>query len=135
MPDAGAPTRLVEIFVYSSARAEEVGIAGTPESVIPLTRRIPVTTTPIKDTIELLLSDPLTDAERAAGYFTNFPHEGFVLEDINLEPDGTLILRFPDLPGFTTGGSAHTSVLQATIERTALQFDEVERVEGFTFSP
>ncbi|MFO7838376.1 MAG: hypothetical protein R6X08_02605 [Desulfosalsimonadaceae bacterium] len=42
---------------------------------------------------------------------------------------GRLTPRFPRVPGFTSGGSCRTGLLQAQIQKTAGQFAGVRRVQ------
>ena len=76
--------------------------------------RIPISQTPITDTIKLLIS----------GW--NPPPE-FYLKSANLK-NGTLILEFPMVYSFTTGGSCHIQSLTTAIINTAKQFPEVKQV-------
>jgi hypothetical protein len=94
---------------------------------LPIEREIPATTTPIQDTIRLLIEGNLTEEERAAGFSTEFPHPQFELLGATLE-DGILTLEFSDPAHFTVGGSCRVLVLRAQFERTAKQFVEVEEV-------
>jgi len=49
-----------------------------------------------------------------------------------LAADGTLMLEFTEVPGFTDGGSARMLILWNVIEKTAHQFPGVKHV---TFTP
>ena len=82
---------------------------------------IPKTNTPIKDAINTLIRSDIFEKD-----------DRFILKGINLKPDGTLILEFPWIGGFTTGGSCRIGILTSQIEKTALQFTEVKKV---TFEP
>ena len=90
-------------------------------------RDIPITTTPIQDTIRLLLRGELTSAERSSGISTEFPLPGFELTGANLS-GGVLTLGFKDPQNKTVGGSCRVSLLSAQIEETAKQFSGVNTV-------
>ena len=90
------------------------------DGLMVVEREIPITKTPIQDTINLLLK-----GEDSAEY----PLEGFSLAEANLKADGTLILKFNDSLNKTSGGSCRAGILWFQIEATAKQFSEVKRVE------
>lgn len=84
------------------------------------------TDNPIKDTINALISSDVFKKD-----------DKFVLKSINLKQDGTLLLEFPFIGGFTTGGSCWIGILTSQIKNTALQFSEVKKVifEPNVFQP
>ncbi len=122
--------RQVSVYYYN----EEVDRDGNPNLscdsryVRPVQKEIPVTQTPIQDTIELLIQGNLTSSERQQGFTTEFPLEGFELEGANLE-NGLLTLEFSDPQNATSGGSCRVSLLRSQIEKTAQAFEEVDEVE------
>jgi spore germination protein GerM len=126
---ATAPALKVKLYYYN--KTKDIGPTGiincSPDAVLPVEREIPRTATPIADTIRLLIEGNLTDAERAAGFSTEFPHPRFTLLRADLK-DGVLTLAFPEVPGFTMGGAARVTLLAAQIEKTARQFPEVKEV-------
>ncbi|MEX2008270.1 MAG: GerMN domain-containing protein [Candidatus Spechtbacterales bacterium] len=124
--EADVQTRSVLLFYYNQELDPEVTCSAT--AVTSVERSIPVTQTPIQDTIRLLLSGNLSSRERALGFTTEFPGEGLSLVGANLADDGTLTLEFSDPNGFTVGGSCRVGLLYAQVEKTALQFDEVTDV-------
>lgn len=75
---------------------ESGNIQCSRDGLIAVERKIPITKTPIQDTIKLLITGQLTEAEKSRGITTEFPLEGFSLKELNLKPDGTLILKFND---------------------------------------
>lgn len=93
----------------------------------PVERQLQITTTPIQDTIHLLLKGELTAEEVASGITTEYPLEGFNLSGVNLE-NGQLTLSFEDPNYKTSGGSCRVNILRNQIEQTALQFEEVNSV-------
>ena len=123
--------RTVQFYYYNRVRDLELSggenVGCSRDAVLPVERKIPVTVTPIQDTIRLLLRGELTLAERTDGFTTEFPGSGLILVGANLE-NGSLTLGFSDPNNFTTGGSCRVSLLWAQIEKTALQFTEVRQV-------
>lgn len=125
------PTRVVKLFYYNS-KNDMAANANNPscesQYVLPVERKIPVSETPIQDTVNQLIKGELSMLEKAAGFTTEFPRAGFELKGANLK-NGVLTLDFPEIPGFTDGGSCRVNLLQAQIEKTAKQFPEVKQVE------
>lgn len=126
-----AEPEIVKLYFYDSSR-DEIS-PGNPacarKGLVAVERGI-VSDDPIADTINLLLSGNIT-AEEFTSYdlLNEFPLEGFELADYSLTSDGTLTLTFNDPTGATSGGSCRVSILWYQIEATALQFDEVKKVE------
>jgi putative hemolysin len=110
---------------------ENGNIKCSRDGLFPIERQIPVSQTPIKDTIELLLKgkENLTQKELAQGITTEFPLDGFKLKSINLKNDGTLILEFEDPLNKTVGGACRVGILWFQIEATAKQFPQVKKVQ------
>lgn len=119
----------VSLFYYDQEKDEddEGNIQCSPDSVEPVERVIQGED-PIRETIELLLQGEIRPEEEDEGFSTEFPHPEFKLKDMNLE-DGTLTLTFTEVPGFSSGGSCRVTLLRAQVEKTALQFPEVEEVK------
>ena len=90
-------------------------------------RTIPLTVTPLKDAIVLLLQGTLTEAERAQGITTEFPLSGVSLTSAAIT-DGVATLTFADPQSKTSGGSCRAGVLWFQIEATAKQFSNVTSV-------
>jgi len=99
------------------------------EGLIAVKRKIPVSKTPIQDTIKLLLEGNLTQEEINQGISTEYPLKGFYLSGVNFKEDGTLILEFNDSLNKTSGGSCRAGILWFQIEATAKQFEGVKKVE------
>lgn len=98
------------------------------DGLVSVQREIPLTKTPIQDTINLLISGEITDEESSFGASTEFPLDGFSLKGASLK-DGVLKLEFEDPNNKTVGGSCRTGILWQQIRETAEQFDGVEKVE------
>lgn len=124
----------VLLYVYSSAKDtdSEGNILCSEQGLVEIERTISTTDdTIIDDTIRLLLSGTLNDADTAQGLSTEFPLDGLTLESSTLT-DGALSLTFADPMMKTSGGSCRVGILWKQIEKTAMQFDGVETV---LFSP
>lgn len=121
--------RTVQLFYYNPERDEdeEGNIQCSSEGLVAVQRTIPRSDTPIQDTIEELLRGRVTPQEEAQGVETEYPLAGFALEGADLQ-EGLLTLAFTDPNNATSGGSCRVAILWAQIERTALQFPEVEEV-------
>jgi len=101
------------------------------DGLVAIERQIPISKTPIKDTIELLLKgkENLSEEDLQKGITSEFPLEGFKLKSLNLKEDGTLILEFEDPLNKTVGGACRVGILWFQIEKTAKQFNQVKEVK------
>lgn len=128
-----AEVRNVLLYYYDPEKDKDQtgNIMCSREGLVAVEREIPLTLTPIKDTIELLLegSANLTQSDVDAGVTTEFPLQGFSLTSANLGQGGNLVLRFDDPQNKTSGGACRVGVLWFQIEATAKQFTEVKSVE------
>jgi hypothetical protein len=126
-------TRKVLLYYYNQEkdRDEQGNIKCSRDGLVPIERQIPVSQTPIKDTIELLLKgkENLTESDLDKGIQTEYPLEGFRLKAVNLKEDGTLILEFEDPLNKTVGGACRVGILWFQIEATAKQFPQVKKVQ------
>jgi len=124
--------RKVLLYYYNPEkdRDETGNTKCSRDGLVAIEREIPVTKTPIQDTINLLLKgkENLTQADFAQGITTEYPLEGLKLKSANLKPDGTLILEFEDSLNKTVGGSCRVGILWFQIEATARQFSSVQKV-------
>ena len=121
--------RLVNLYYYnSSLDQDETGnIMCSRDGLVSVQRNIPLTITPIQNTIKLLLSGELTEEEISSGVTTEYPLTGFELKGASLK-DGVLTLEFNDPNGQTVGGSCRTAILWFQISETAKQFSGVESI-------
>lgn len=120
----------VKLYYYNPEldEDEEGNILCSDQGLVAVDREIPVTQTPIQDTIKLLIRGELTASEVAQGIETEYPLENFALEGANLE-NGVLTLEFNDPNLSTVGGSCRTGILAFQVIETAKQFEGVESVE------
>jgi spore germination protein GerM len=126
-------TRKISLYYYNPEKdKDETGnIKCSRDGLVAIEREIPVTKTPIQDTIKLLLKgkENLTENEISEGITTEYPLEGFKLKSANLKEEGTLILEFEDSLNQTVGGACRVGILWFQIEATAKQFPEVKKVQ------
>jgi hypothetical protein len=122
-------TRTIKLYYYNlNADKDESGnIKCSRDGLAVVEREIPITQTPIQDTIKLLLLGELTNEERAQGVSTEYPLGGLSLKSALLK-DGVLTLEFEDPNNKTVGGSCRVGILWFQIEATAKQFPEVQQV-------
>ncbi len=125
-----APQITVKLYYYNPDKDKDTNgnILASRRGLVAVDRQIPVTKTPIQDTIKLLLQGNLTSAERAQGITTEYPLPGVELKSANLK-SGVLTLEFADPQNKTGGGSARVGVLWFQIEATAKQFPGVSQVK------
>jgi spore germination protein GerM len=126
-------TKKVLLYYYNPEKDkdESGNIKCSRDGLVAIEKQIPVSQTPIKDTIELLLKgkENLTQEELVQGIETEFPLDGFKLKSVNLKNDGTLILEFEDPLNKTVGGACQVGILWFQIEATAKQFPQVKKVK------
>jgi hypothetical protein len=122
-------TRTIKLYYYNYEidKDESGNIACSRNGLVAVEREIPITQTPIQDTIKLLLLGKLTEEERIQGIDTEYPLEGLFLKGASLK-DEVLTLEFDDSQNRTVGGSCRVGILWFQIEATAKQFPEVQQV-------
>ncbi|MBN2058392.1 MAG: GerMN domain-containing protein [Candidatus Saganbacteria bacterium] len=118
--------RGIKLYYYN--RLKDKDKTFSDRYVLPITRKVLATKTPVQDAIGLLLKGELTWQERSAGFETEFPNPDFKLKSAKLK-NGVLTLEFPEVPGFTSGGSARIGLIMTSIIKTAKQFPEVREVK------
>lgn len=122
-------TRNVDLYYYNPTLDNDKNgnILCSRKGLTAVERVIPLTQTPIQDTIKLLLRGELSRNEHEIGIGTEYPIEGFSLKNASLK-NGVLTLEFDDSENKTVGGACRTGVLWFQIEATAKQFPEVREV-------
>ena len=116
--------RAVLLYFYSPKK--DTNVACDSQDLVAVTRMLPMSKTPIQDTLKTLLSGP-TPQEQSLGLTSDFPLPGVTLSSASLS-NGTLTLSFSDPSHHTSGGSCKVGILRAQIEATAMQFSEVTAV-------
>ena len=109
-------TRTISLYYYNQEldQDETGNILCSRKGLASVEREIPITQTPIQDTIKLLLSN-----------VANI--EGVSLKGASLK-EGVLTLEFDDPNNKTVGGACRVGILWFQIEATAKQFPEVQQV-------
>lgn len=121
--------REVTLYFYNENKDKDTtgNIFCSKQGLVGVKRTIPVTNTPIQDTINLLLQGNPTAAEKKQGITTEYPLQGFKLTGAS-QKNGTLTLSFADPNNKTSGGSCRATILWTQIEATAKQFPGVTSV-------
>lgn len=118
----------IKLYYYNPALDQGVGgVQCSERGLVAVERVIPQTTTPLRDSIELLLRGELTAEERAQGIETEFPLAGLALQSASIT-DGVATLTFSDPQNKTVGGACRTGILWHQISATAKQFPTVREV-------
>jgi len=120
-------TIMLYYYNYELDKDETGNTLCSRKGLVAIERLIPVTKTPIQDTIKLLLQGNLTEEEKARGITTEYPLEGLSLKGASLK-NGVLTLEFDDANNRTGGGSCRVGILWFQVEATAKQFSEVKSV-------
>lgn len=123
--------RTVQLYYYDSNKDKDQNgiILCGAKGLVPVNRSIPVTQTPLQDTLRLFLQGALTSSEKTLGITTDYPLSGVILQGASISPQGVATLNLSDPLKTTSGGSCKASVLQAQLEATAKQFKEVKSVQ------
>ena len=126
--------RSVSLYYYDSRLDKDINgnILCSSKGLVNVTRTIPVTQTPLQDTLRLMLAGNLTAAEKSAGITTEFPLPEVSFVGAALPANGALTISLADPLNKTSGGACRAQVLRAQVEATAKQFSSVKSV---TFSP
>jgi hypothetical protein len=130
IPTATGQSRKINLYYYNMEldRDEEGNILCSRKGLAPVEREIPLTISPVRDAINLLLKGELTREEEARNIVTEYPLEGLALKNAVLK-DGVLTLTFDDPLNKTSGGACRVGILWFQIEATAKQFPEVKEVK------
>lgn len=123
-------TRTIKLYYYNEDKDKDASgnILCSAQGLEAVERQIPLTISPIQDTVRLLLQGQLTSQEKARGIDTEFPLSELSLTGASLA-NGSLTLSFDDPENRTSGGACRAGILWAQIEATAKQFSEVSEVE------
>ena len=118
----------MKLFFYNPKLDQGPGAAQCSEKgLVAVERVIAKTTTPLAETIKLLLRGELTDEERSSGITTEFPITGVTLKSATIQ-NAVATLTFIDPQNKTSGGSCRVAILTAQITATAKQFSTVQSV-------
>ncbi len=125
----GTEGRAVKLYYYSPNKDRDArgNILCSRQGLVAVGRQIPLTNTPIQDTIKLLLQGRVTEQEKSQGISTEYPLPGLELKSAN-QVNRSLTLEFVDPQNKTAGGSCRVGVLWFQIEATAKQFPGITEV-------
>ncbi|MDD5760443.1 MAG: Gmad2 immunoglobulin-like domain-containing protein [Candidatus Pacebacteria bacterium] len=127
------PTQKILLYYYNPEKDKDKqgNVKCSRDGLVAIEREVSVNETSIIGVINLLLrgKENLTAEDKAQGITTEYPLEGFSLEEAVLKADGTLVLTFSDPFNKTSGGSCRAGILWFQIEETAKQFEDVKKVE------
>jgi|GEM_PF-669106 len=105
------------------------------EADTAIEREIPLSKSPLKDAINLLVTNQLTAEEKASGLLgylgsdmSNKDVTKFRLKLAVIENNNTAVLTFDDPDYFSSGGSCAIGILSSQIEKTAKQFPGIKKV-------
>lgn len=120
----------VSLFYYDASKdKDEKGqVLCSEKGLVAVERKIPLSKTPIQDTVRLLLKGELTAEEKARSVTTEYPLAGFEFENAAMS-EGVVTLKFKDPQMKTGGGSCRAAVLWKQIEATVKQFPGVTSVK------
>ena len=123
-------TRTVSLYFYNPNLDKDAqgNVLCSTKGLVPVTRSIPVTQTPLQDSLRLLLAGNLTASERTSGITTEFPLSGVTLDSAAISSGGKATITVTDPLERTSGGACRVQVLKAQIEATARQFSNVTSV-------
>lgn len=126
---ASEQLKTVKLYYYNSDLDKDGtgNVLCSRNGLVAVEREIPITNTPIQDTIKLLISGNLTSVEKTKGIDTEYPLQGLSLTAASLN-GGVLTLTFADPYNKTGGGSCRVGILWFQIEATAKQFTGVSSV-------
>lgn len=133
------PLKTVKLYYYDESRDKDLNgnILCSSKGLVEVSRKVPISLTPIQDAVKLLIKGELLTLEKAKGLETEFPLPGLSLNGASLK-NGVLTLSWNDPENKTSGGSCRVGVLFAQIEATVKQFPEVKSVKmepTATFQP
>lgn len=122
-------TQEISLYYYNPQldQDENGNILCSRNGLVEVTRTIPLTNTPIQDAVRLLIQGDITTQERAQGVTTEFPLPSVELVGLS-NNNGEVVIEFKDPLLRTSGGACRTGILWYQIERTVLQFPNIQSV-------
>ncbi len=128
--DVNKNQRSVNLYYYNSVLDKDINgnILCSAKGLVPVQRSVPITQTPLQDTLRLFLKGELTLAEKNSGISSEYPLSGVELKNAFISNAGVLTIDLADPNNRTSGGSCRAKVLQAQLEATAKQFTNVKSI-------
>jgi hypothetical protein len=122
--------RTVSLYLYDKTKDTDVtgNIKCSKDSVVPVLRDIPISKTPLQDTLALLFSGSVKSEEKARGLESLFPLNGLMVKTLTLTELGELLLTLKDPYNKSIGGACRVGILRAQLEQTMKQFDGIKSV-------
>jgi len=119
----------VSLYYYNIEKDKEIAesIPCSAAAVLPVEREISESLNVPAATLRLLLKGEITEEEATQGFQTEFAPGKLDYKSLKIE-DGVATVEFNDDGGFTSGGSCRAGLLAAQIQKTLLQFDEIDEV-------
>ncbi len=128
--DVNKNQRSVSLYYYNSSLDKDIigNILCSAKGLVSVQRSIPITQTPLQDTLRLFLKGELTLSEKNSGISSEYPLSGVELKSAFISNAGVLTIDLADPNKKTSGGSCRAKVLQAQLEATAKQFTNVKSI-------
>ncbi len=128
--DVNKNQRSVNLYYYNSSLDKDIvgNILCSTKGLVSVQRSIPITQTPLQDTLRLFLKGEITSSEKNSGISSEYPLSGVELKSAFISNTGVLTIDLADPKNRTSGGSCRVKVLQAQLEATAKQFTNVKSI-------
>ncbi|MFA5132013.1 MAG: Gmad2 immunoglobulin-like domain-containing protein [Candidatus Paceibacterota bacterium] len=122
--------RTVKLYYYNSAldKDSKGNILCSAKGLMPVTRTIKVSKTPLQDTLRLFLLGDISQEEKIEGVSSEFPLLGVSLASATITGSGLTTITLLDPNNKTSGGSCRVNILRAQLEATAKQFETVKKI-------
>lgn len=122
--------RNVSIFLYDENKDTDTnGVKQCSEkSLVSVARDIPISKTPLQDTLSLLLTGSVRNEERASGLRSFFPLTGLYVKTVTLTELGEILITFDDPYHKSSGDACRANLLRKQLELTLKQFPEISSV-------
>lgn len=123
-------TVTVNLYYYNLEEDKKIAeyIPCSADAVLPVEREISDVENVPEYTLKELLKGEITAEEAAEGFQTEFAPGKLELKSLTVK-DGVATVDFFDDKGFSSGGSCRVGLLAWQIQKTLLQFDEIDEVE------
>lgn len=131
-PEMETEMKTVKVSLYYYNFEEDKKIAEyipcSADAVLPVEREIPKVDNVPEYALKKLLEGDITAEEAAEGFQTEFAPGKLELKSLTIK-DGVATVEFFDDNGFTSGGSCRVGLLAWQVQKTLLQFPEIDQIE------